>query len=100
MIHRQAAKSQRRFALLLSVALCFWMFAFASHVHAHEEAGDHGQAPTNCTFCLSLPAAAPAPANDAASVETVTAAHVAVLAVVRVGEEVPSSYLSRGPPAS
>jgi hypothetical protein len=47
-----------------------------------------------------LPAAAPAPANDAASVETVIAAHVAVLAVVRVGEEVPSSYLSRGPPAS
>ena len=97
---KPTAKSQRRFASLLSIALCFWLFAFASHVHAHDEAGDHGRAPTNCSFCLSLPAGAPSPDNHSVSIEPAVAAPITVLAVVHHGEEVPSAYLSRGPPAS
>jgi hypothetical protein len=92
-------KSQRRGVLVMSLVLCFWLFAFASHVHAHHDEGAHGKARTACTVCLSLPTGAPAPSllqvSDApAAIEPVSTRPQ----VCRDGE-VPSSYLIRGPPA-
>jgi hypothetical protein len=90
---------QRRGVFLLCVALCFWLLSFASHVHAHDDRGPHGKTPTNCTFCLSLPTGAPAPAVLAVTAAPSAAAVPAASLVESVGSEVPSSYLSRGPPA-
>jgi hypothetical protein len=45
----------------MSFVLCFRLFAFASHVHTHNDDTGHGKARTMCAVCLSLPAGAPAP---------------------------------------
>ena len=95
----RAATRQRRGVFLLCVALCFWLFAFASHVHAEDDRGRHGNAPATCAFCLSLPTGAAAPAVLTVSATLSVAAVLVASLVAPVGGEVPSSYLSRGPPA-
>jgi hypothetical protein len=94
------AKRQRRGAFLLCFALCFWLFAFASHVHAHDDDAGHAKVRHVCTFCLSLPTGAPAPAVLQVAAPSAVIAVVVALTVERHEEEVPSSYLIRGPPAS
>jgi hypothetical protein len=84
---------------LLCVTLCFWLLAFASHVHADEGQGAHGKAGTACTFCLSLPSCAPAPAVLIADIAPAAAAVVLTLPHQRDDGEALSSYLIRGPPA-
>jgi hypothetical protein len=90
---------KRRAALLLCAAMLLWLFAFASHVHAHDEAAPHGKAPSSCTFCLSLPAGAPAPA--VAQAMPAVSAPVAPESPrhLRAGRDAGASYLIRGPPA-
>lgn len=95
----RSARTQRRGAILLCIALCFWLFAFASHVHANDDQGAHGKTGTVCTFCLSLPSGAPAPALPQIAAAPAATAVVSVLLSRRFDAEVPSSYLIRGPPA-
>jgi len=94
----RSARTQRRGAILLCIALCFWLFAFASHVHANDDQGAHGKAGTLCTFCVSLPAGAPAPAVLQIAAVPAATAVVSVPLPGRHDGEVPSSYLIRGPP--
>lgn len=95
----RSARTQRRGVILLCVALCFWLFAFASHGHAADDQGAHGKTETACTFCLSLPSGAPAPAVLKVSVAPAATAVVLTLPHQRCDGETPSSYLIRGPPA-
>jgi hypothetical protein len=95
----RSARTQRRGAILLCIALCFWLFAFASHVHANEDQGAHGKAGTVCTFCLSLPSGAPAPAIPQIAATPAATIVVSVPLSACGAGEVPSSYLIRGPPA-
>jgi hypothetical protein len=78
--------------------LCIWLFAFASHVHAHDDQGVHGKAKTACTFCLSLPTGAPAPAILQVSAAPASIAPILSVPSEHDAGEVPSSYLIRGPP--
>jgi hypothetical protein len=83
---------------LLCFAVCFWLLAFASHVHALDE-GKHGQARTACTVCHSLPSGAPAPAILQVAVSPVLASDIAAPIHARSpAEEAPGAYLIRGPP--
>lgn len=85
--------------MLLGLALCVWMFAFASHIHGGDELPSNGPS-TACSFCLSLPAGAPPPAQAVISQLVLVAADPVVdLGVVWVAFDVPSFYLSQGPPA-
>jgi hypothetical protein len=95
----RSARTQRRGAFLLCIALCFWLFAFASHVHAHDDQGTHGKAKTACAFCLSLPSGAPAPAVLNIAIAPAGVAVALTLPQQRYAGEAPSSYLIRGPPA-
>jgi hypothetical protein len=96
----RTARRQRRGAFLLCFALCFWLFAFASHVHSHEDLGEHGKSRTACTFCLSLPSGAPAPALLQVADAPAAIAIDLTLPLPRHDQEAPSSYLIRGPPQS
>jgi hypothetical protein len=84
---------------VLGLALCLWLVAFATHIHAD---GDElsNEPSSACTFCLSLPGGAPAPSYAPAShLILVATTTVVEIAAVFVALDVPSFYLSRGPPA-
>ena len=91
---------QRSRVVVLSLALCVWLVAFATHIHAdgNELSQD---APSNaCSFCLSLPSGATPPAQSLVVLPQFIAIEVvAEIVTALVAVDVPSSYLSRGPPA-
>ncbi|MDY6947619.1 MAG: hypothetical protein SXG53_18075 [Pseudomonadota bacterium] len=87
--------------MLLGLALCFWMFAFATHVHAGSDELSSNAPSTVCSFCLSLPAGAPPPALAVISeLVLITADPVVALEPAWVAFDVPTFYLSQGPPAA
>jgi hypothetical protein len=91
---------QRRFAVLLSMVLCLWMLASATHFHVQaEELGDQHTSQELCGFCVSLPGAGAAPS---ASVFITTTDRQPVSAPAEILPTVPSlipaSYRSRAPP--
>lgn len=86
--------------MLLGLALCLWMFAFASHIHGSDELPSNGPS-TACSFCLSLPAGAPPPVQAVISrLVLVPAAKVVEIDTAWVAFDVPTFYLSQGPPAT
>jgi hypothetical protein len=86
--------------MLLGLALCVWMFAFATHVHAGDELPSNGPS-TACSFCLSLPAGAPSPTHTVISqLVLVTADAVVEIETAWVAFDVPTFYMSQGPPAA
>jgi len=93
-------RAQRRNALLLAIALCLWLFAYATHVHAEGERGAPHARIGGCGACFSLPVGATPPVASAAIVP-LPLLHGVVrnLHVTFVTLAAPSSYLSRGPPA-
>ncbi|WP_218042712.1 hypothetical protein [Steroidobacter gossypii] len=91
---------QRRLAVLLSMILCLWMLASATHFHVQaEELSGHHTAKELCGFCASLPGAGAAPA---VSVFITTAERQQVAAPAEILPIAPSlpaaSYQSRAPP--
>ena len=75
------------------------MVAFATHVHTGDELPSNGPS-TACSFCLSLPAGAPAPAQTVvSSLVQVTVEAVVDIDVPLVAFDLPTFYLSQGPPA-
>lgn len=85
--------------MLLGLALCVWMFAFASHIHGGDELPSNGPS-SACSFCLTLPVGAPPPAQAVVSQLVLVAADAVLdLGVAWVAFDVPSFYLSQGPPA-
>lgn len=96
---RGSPATQRSRVVLLGLALCFWMVAFAAHIHTGDELPSSGPS-SACNFCLSLPAGAPAPAQAAISQLVLVAAEAVVsIDVPLVAVDPPTFYLSRGPPA-
>jgi hypothetical protein len=75
------------------------MVAFATHIHSGDELPSNGPS-TACSFCLSLPAGAPAPTQTVVSWLVLVAVDAVVdIDVPRVAFDVPTFYLSQGPPA-
>ena len=93
-----ARVAQLRHVLVLAIALCVWILAYASHLHTGDE---HDQAKPSCSFCLMLPAsAAPPPVILQVPTLVSQACGVAcdrIRAIVT--RDLPSSYLSRAPPS-
>jgi hypothetical protein len=99
-IFRPSQRQQRRNAWLLAIALCVWLLAFATHVHADDEQGSSHARVTGCHACFSLPTGAPAPVAYSAEAPALRSFAVVVdLGVPVPNHPAPSSYLSRGPPA-
>jgi len=99
-IFRPSHRQQRRNAWLLTIALCVWLLAYATHVHADGEQGTSHARVTGCHVCFSLPTGAPAPAAYIADAPAPRSSAVVVdLRVPVRSHPAPSSYLSRGPPA-
>lgn len=84
---------------MLGLALCLWLVAFATHIHTGDELPSNG--PSNaCSFCLSLPAGAPAPVAAVVSQLVLVATETVVdIDTAWVASDVPSFYFSQGPPA-
>ena len=91
---------RRSSVLLLGLVLCFWLVAFATHIHTDNDESSSSEPRSACSFCLSLPTGAPSPAlaPDVQVVFVATDTLVQVVAAL-VALDVPSFYLSRGPPA-
>jgi|SRR5687768_3718964 hypothetical protein len=54
---------QRRLSVVLSMVICLWMLASATHFHApFDDLDAHHTAKELCGFCASLPAGGAAPA--------------------------------------
>jgi hypothetical protein len=90
--------TQRRHVFVLAIALCMWMLAYATHLHAGD---DHDQAKPSCSFCLTLPTSA-APPSAVPQVHTAVFQDCGVACdqvTTVVARDLPSFYLSRGPPA-
>lgn len=91
---------QRSRAVVLGLALCFWLVAFAAHIHTGSDELPSNAPSTACSFCLSLPAGAPSPAPAVISQLVLIAAEAVVeVAAPWVAFDVPTFYLSQGPPA-
>jgi hypothetical protein len=92
---------QRRLSGVLSAALCVWLLAFATHLHAADQDAQSEHSSVHlCGVCVSIPtgAAAPAPVEFAT-----TSAREQYAPAVREAQ-IPSnpvlaSYRSRAPPA-
>jgi hypothetical protein len=99
-IFRTSRRQQRRNAWLLTLALCVWLLAYATHVHADDEQGTSHARVAGCHVCFSLPTGAPTPVADIAEppIPRFSAAMVDFRVPVPT-HPAPSSYLSRGPPA-
>lgn len=96
---RGSPATQRSRVVLLGLALCLWMFAFATHIHGGDELPSNGPS-TACSFCLSLPAGAPPPAPALISQLVLVAADPVIeIETSWVAFDVPTFYLSQGPPA-
>jgi hypothetical protein len=91
--------AQRRNVLVLTFALCVWLFAYATHLHAAD--GHDGQQKPVCNFCLTLPAsAAPPPVlNQVAPLVFDTCGRVCDRVAAISTRDVPSFYSSRAPPS-
>lgn len=92
---------QRRLSVVLSMVVCLWMLAAATHYHAPlDDPGSHHSAKELCGFCASLPAGGAAPSVStfvpSALCRYVPASAEITLAIpsIRV-----ASYRSRAPPA-
>jgi hypothetical protein len=86
----------------LSVTLCLWMFASATHFHTQDgEFGANHSTHELCGFCASVPSAGAAPAL---SIFVPTAHRQHFLAPAEIAPTVASlftaSYRSRAPPAA
>jgi hypothetical protein len=91
---------QRRLAVVLSMLLCLWMFASATHFHLPaEDLSGHHTTKELCGFCVSLPAAGAAPATFA-FVATADCQHVKAHTAKLPAPSAPAtaSYRSRAPP--
>lgn len=96
---RGSPRRQRSRVVLLGLVLCLWMVAFATHIHSGDELPSNGPS-TACSFCLSLPAGAPAPTPTVLSwLVLVVVETVVEIDVPQVAFDLPTFYLSQGPPA-
>jgi hypothetical protein len=96
---RGSPARQRSRVVVLGLALCFWLVAFATHIHTgNDELPSNGPS-SACSFCLSLPAGAPPAAPAVSQLVPVAAETVVAIAATWVAFDVPTFYLSQGPPA-
>jgi hypothetical protein len=94
-----ARAARRRNVFVLAFALCVWLLAYATHLHA-ADAHDDQQRPA-CSFCLTLPAsAAPPPSlHQVAQLVTEIGGLVCDRVAAISSRDVPSFYSSRAPPS-
>jgi hypothetical protein len=92
---------QQRLSVVLSVVVCLWMLAAATHFHTPlDDLGAHHSAKELCGFCASLPAGGAAPAVST-FVPTAQRWHFPAPAEILPAFHAIStaSYRSRAPPA-
>jgi hypothetical protein len=92
---------QRRLSVVLSMVVCLWLLAAATHFHTPlDDLGAHHTGKELCGFCASLPASGAAP-TAWTFVPTEHRQHVS--APVEILPAFPAvttaSYRSRAPPA-
>lgn len=93
---------QRHLSVLLSLTLCLWMLASATHFHTQlDDVGTHHNANELCGFCASLPGAGAAPAA-CTFVPAAHRQHVPAPAAILPASPLvaTASYRSRAPPAA
>jgi hypothetical protein len=96
---RGSSTRQRSRVVVLGLVLCVWLVAFATHIHTGDELPSKGPSNT-CSFCLSLPAGAPAPTAAVLSQLVLVATETVVdVKTAWVAFDVPFFYFSQGPPA-
>jgi hypothetical protein len=91
---------QRRLSVVLSMVICMWMLAAATHFHAPlDDVDAHHSAKELCGFCASLPAGGAAP-TVWTFVPTDHRQHVLAPAEILLAVPVVAvaSYRSRAPP--
>jgi hypothetical protein len=92
---------QRRLSVMLSMVVCLWMLAAATHFHTPlDDLGSHHSAKELCGFCASLPGGGAAP-SVWTFVPTAHRQHVSAPADIMPAIPTVSvaSYRSRAPPA-
>jgi hypothetical protein len=90
---------RQRFALLLSVAVVFWLLACATHLHTEDLAQDGGKQLPSCNLCVTLGAGAAPP--PAVVLPSIVPAATGLDDIASVAPPIPgfvASYRSRAPP--
>lgn len=84
---------------MLGLALCMWLVTFASHIHTDGDEFSATDPSTACSFCLSLPSGATPPVHATIVLpQFIAIERVTDVVIELVAYDVPSFYLSRGPP--
>jgi hypothetical protein len=85
----------------MTLVLCLWLLAFASHAHGLDDAGPGtGETGSACSFCLSFPTGAAAPVVQTIAAPLLVVAGLVTPVIDAVdAQDVPSFYSSRAPPS-
>jgi hypothetical protein len=91
---------QRRISSLLSAALCLWLLALGTHLHATDQDVQDGRSGVHyCGVCASIPSAAAAPAVVAFVTSSDREEYVATARDTQLSAApAVASYRSRAPP--
>jgi hypothetical protein len=95
----KSRRARERHALLLAVAVVFWLLAWATHLHVDDAGERGGNASQGCNVCVMLGAGAAPPADSTLPPLVVVPTgvddtHVAAAPVPGAA----ASYRSRAPP--
>jgi hypothetical protein len=97
---RSSRSKQRRQVVALAMVLCLWLFAFAAHIHGKDDHRSSIHPSGVCTFCLSFSGGTAPPAEHRVPSRVLASSVVIADSVATlIAIDVPSSYLSQGPPA-
>jgi hypothetical protein len=93
-------RTQYRGVLVLTAALLMWIVAYATHEHASDDQASRTHSHVVCSFCFANPVGGAAPAEYRLPQVVRLFSAISVFSQENVlARIVPSSYLSRGPPA-
>jgi len=95
-----ATRLRRGVSLLACLAVFSWTLLSATHLHDHADEGTRGDAGPACELCIGMPTGATPPQHSIfTGLLPRVSATLTADSPVAPSAGVPSSYLSRGPPA-